>query len=47
MLGSFYSGYFWDVLGGSMVFAMAAWTCGLALLIAFIGVARHNPPALG
>ncbi len=47
MLGSFYSGYFWDMLGGSAVFAMAAWTCGLALLIAFIGVGRHNAPALG
>ena len=46
MLGSFYSGYLWDVLGGSLVFVIAALACGLALLIAFIGVARQKTPAL-
>lgn len=43
MLGSFYSGYFWDVLGGETVFVIATLASGLALLIAFIGVARQKP----
>ncbi|QPK65262.1 MFS transporter [Methylomonas sp. LL1] len=47
MLGSFYSGYFWDRLGGGPVFVIAALACGLALLIAFIGVARQKSPILG
>lgn len=46
MLGSVYSGYFWDVLGGGPVFVMAAWLSGLALLIAYVGVARQKSPAL-
>lgn len=47
VLGSFYSGYFWDELGGSMVFAMAAWACGLAFLLAFMGLDRQKPATLG
>ncbi|MEY4718331.1 MAG: hypothetical protein RL563_949 [Pseudomonadota bacterium] len=47
MLGSYFSGYFWDLLGGSSVFLAAASLCTLAWLIAFIGVARHNPATLG
>ncbi|MGR8931118.1 MAG: MFS transporter, partial [Gammaproteobacteria bacterium] len=47
MLGSFYSGYCWDILGGSSVFVMAAWVSGLALLVAFVGVGRQKLPALG
>ncbi len=42
MIGSFYSGYFWDVLGGETVFVIAALASGLALLLAFIGVARQK-----
>lgn len=42
MVGSYYSGLFWDRLGGAEVFAGAAWICGVALLIAVIGVAREN-----
>lgn len=42
MIGSYYSGQLWDLLGGSAVFAMASWICGLALLIAVIGVARGS-----
>jgi MFS transporter, PPP family, 3-phenylpropionic acid transporter len=42
MLGSFYSGYLWDLVGGSLVFVIAALASGLALLIAFIGVARQK-----
>jgi Arabinose efflux permease len=47
MLGSMYSGYLWDVLGGGPVYVIAALACGLALLIAFIAVARQKPSALG
>lgn len=47
MLGSFYSGYLWDALGGGPVFVIAALACGVAFLIAFIGVARQKPVTLG
>lgn len=47
MLGTYFSGYCWDSLGGNGVFLIAAWVCGLALLIAFIGVARESRPRLG
>ena len=47
MLGSYYSGYFWDLFDGRNVFLAAACVCSLAWLIAFIGVARHNPATLG
>lgn len=47
VLGSFYSGYCWDTLGGGPVFVIAALASGLALLIAFIGVARQKPATLG
>ena len=46
MLGSLYSGYFWDILGGRLVFIIAAMVCCLALLIAYIGVARQSRPRL-
>lgn len=41
VLGCYYSGYWWELLGGGEVFAMSAWVCGLAFLIAFIGVGRQ------
>lgn len=47
MLGSFYSGYLWDALGGGTVFVIAALACGVAFLIAFIGVGRQKPATLG
>jgi PPP family 3-phenylpropionic acid transporter len=40
MLGSLYSGYFWDSLGGQMVYVIAAIASGLALVIAFLAVGR-------
>jgi PPP family 3-phenylpropionic acid transporter len=40
MLGSLYSGYFWDQLGASQVFVIAALASGLALLIGFLGVGK-------
>jgi PPP family 3-phenylpropionic acid transporter len=42
MLGSLYSGYFWDQLGASQVFVIAALASGLALLIGFVGVGRKT-----
>lgn len=47
MVGSFYSGYLWDLLGGGPVFVIAALACGVAFLIAFLGVARQKPVTLG
>jgi len=47
MLGSYYSGYFWDLLGGRLVYVAAAWVSGLALLIAFVGVGRQKTATLG
>lgn len=41
MLGSLYSGYFWDRLGGSEVYVIAALASGLALLIAYVGVGKR------
>lgn len=47
MIGSYGSGWLWDKLDGASVFAIAAWICGLALLIAILGVARtHKQTAL-
>lgn len=42
MLGSVYSGYLWDDLGGGPVFLLAALACGLAFLLAFVGVGRQK-----
>lgn len=47
MIGSLYSGYFWDLLGGRLVFILAALACGLALLLAYISVARETRPGFG
>jgi PPP family 3-phenylpropionic acid transporter len=40
MLGSLYSGYFWDSLGATQVFVIAALASGLALIIAFLAVGK-------
>jgi PPP family 3-phenylpropionic acid transporter len=42
MIGSFSSGYFWDSLGSSLVFAMASVCCFIALIFAYIWVGRGN-----
>jgi len=47
MLGSLYSGYFWDRLGGSLVFVVAALACGLACLIAFFTLGKTRQPRSG
>lgn len=41
MLGSLYSGYFWDSLGGAAIFTVAAAASALALVIAAFGVGRR------
>jgi len=47
MIGSLYSGYFWDMLGGRLVYIIAALVCCVALLITYIGVARQSRLGLG
>ncbi len=42
MIGSLYSGYFWDLYGSSFVYSMAAVSCLIALVIAYIWVGREN-----
>ncbi len=42
MLGSLYSGYFWDSLGASFVYSLAAAMCCVAFLIAFVWVGREK-----
>ncbi|MDO9163627.1 MAG: MFS transporter [Methylococcaceae bacterium] len=42
MLGSFYSGYYWELLGPQLVYSMAAGCCALALLIVYIWIGREN-----
>lgn len=40
MIGSLYSGYFWDSLGPSLVFLIAAFASGMAFLIAYLTVGK-------
>jgi len=47
VVGSYYSGYCWDRLGGGPVFVVAALAAGLALLVAYIGVGRQKKTAMG
>ncbi|KAF3981399.1 MAG: MFS transporter [Methylococcales symbiont of Hymedesmia sp. n. MRB-2018] len=42
MIGSFCSGYFWDIYGSSLVFVMASICCVIAFMLAFIWVGREN-----
>ncbi len=46
MLGSLYSGYFWDLLGARFVYSMAAAACCVAFLIAFFWVGREKQTCL-
>ena len=41
MIGSLYSGYFWDSLGPLIVYSIAAASCFLAFIIAYIWVGRE------
>jgi PPP family 3-phenylpropionic acid transporter len=50
MLGSYYSGYYWESLGPTLIFSSAAVVSGVAFLIAYIWVGREssqNSPVLG
>ncbi len=47
VLGSLYSGFFWDSMGAEFVFSMAAAVCCVAFLIAFVWVGRAKPVELG
>lgn len=40
MLGSLYSGYFWDSLGPTLVFLIAALASGVAFLVAYLTVGK-------
>ncbi|WP_262965851.1 MFS transporter [Methylobacter psychrophilus] len=42
VLGSLYSGYYWESLGSRFVYSVAALCCGLALVITYIWVGREN-----
>lgn len=42
MLGSLYSGFFWDFLGPQAVYVLASLASGFAWLLAFLGVARQK-----
>ncbi len=42
VLGSLYSGYYWESLGGHFVYSIAALLCGLAFIIAYGWVGRKN-----
>ena len=42
MLGSLYSGYYWESLGSRFVYSMAAFCCSIAFVIAYIWVGREN-----
>ena len=46
MIGSLYSGYFWDLYGAWFVYSMAAASCFIALIIAFLWVGRENHKVL-
>jgi PPP family 3-phenylpropionic acid transporter len=43
-LGSLASGYYWELLGASVVYSLAASASGLAGLLAYLWVGRENAP---
>ena len=42
MLGSLYSGYFWESLGPQFVYTLAAFSCFIAFAVAYVWVGRDN-----
>jgi len=42
MVGSLYSGYYWDLLGAQFVYSIAACFCLVAFAIAYIWIGREN-----
>jgi len=47
MIGSLYSGYFWDLYGAWFVYSMAAASCFIALIIAYLWVDREKQKVIG
>jgi len=47
MTGGFFSGYFWDTQGATLVFASASVCCVIAFIIAYLWVGRENQPVIG
>ena len=46
MIGSLYSGYFWDLYGAEFVYSMAAVSCFVALIVAYKWVGREKHKVL-
>jgi PPP family 3-phenylpropionic acid transporter len=42
MLGSYYSGYYWESLGAKFVYSIAAGLCSIAFMIVYIWVGRES-----
>ncbi|MGZ8942740.1 MAG: MFS transporter [Methylobacter sp.] len=42
MIGSYYSGYYWESFGAELVYSMAAAFCCIAFIIAYIWVGRES-----
>ncbi len=47
MIGSLYSGYYWELYGAEIVYSMAAASCFIALIIAYKWVGRENHKMVG
>lgn len=43
MLGSYYSGYYWESLGASFIYSIASVCCGMAFIIAYFWIGREKP----
>ncbi len=46
MIGSLFSGYFWDIYGAWVVYTLAAFSCLIAFIIAYIWVGREKQAML-
>jgi PPP family 3-phenylpropionic acid transporter len=46
MVGSLFSGYFWDLYGAWFVYTLAAFSCLIAFFIAYIWVGREKQAML-
>jgi MFS transporter, PPP family, 3-phenylpropionic acid transporter len=42
MLGSLFSGYYWDALGSHLIYSAAAASCGIAFVVAYMWVGRSG-----
>ncbi|MCK5889705.1 MAG: MFS transporter, partial [Methylococcales bacterium] len=47
MIGSLYSGYFWELYGAWFVYAVAGVSCFFALIIAYLWVGKEKQGMLG